>query len=334
VAELPSSLCAPLNKTFAAFVRYDPLNFDWVEITAQKTKSILTLEMEGRTPQEFTGVEALLWKDITEGAIPNETELPLRVDYGHAFKAMCARNKGTATIQAERTTTRIAQALEDREFGGGQEDFQRRLEQLNKFSKAAQEDYIGLSYDIPVAKNKECPNPSWLLWHYGFRLQESYWILPKKALEEGEVKSLFRVWDRNGISYDVLVQAKESNEAIRQIAARKLREELIRQHGSLVLRIHNADKSLQDLHNEAEKEERELSGKELDAATQSRHNKVRAAIRDGVRNLRSAIRCAEIYDVTECLEALTDGLRQAIQAQAQAFNAVAYQQGFRAAPSP
>lgn len=38
-------LCAPVNKTFTARVRYDPVGFDWVEITAVKNNSVLTLEL-------------------------------------------------------------------------------------------------------------------------------------------------------------------------------------------------------------------------------------------------------------------------------------------------
>lgn len=321
------------HKTFTARVSYDPINYDWVEILAVKTGSVLTLEMEGRDPSEFTGIERVLWKDITEGKIANESQVALTVEEGRAFRAMVSRNKGTAEIHSDRLSRKIVSQVEAKQFGLGKDELDRRISGLQAVCRMVKEDFVELSYDIDEIKKESCPNPSAKLHRSGFcfRRQYSLWVLPKSKLSDPVIVELTRHWDKKSINYDVFTLAKEENEKVRRLAARKLHEFLVRCHTSLITRIANADQALADLHKQAKELEKPLTAKECHHAEQARLSKIRAAINDVTKDFAGAVKLAETYELTECVEDLKEGLRAAIRAEAAAFNAVARERGMKRA---
>lgn len=324
------------DKTFPATICFDPINFDWVEIRSDKTGAVMTLEMEGRDPSEFTGVEAMFWKDLTEGVVQNGEKVNLRKDYGDAFKAMCSRNLGTAEIEDANTATRIADVLRTRSIGVGADELDRRIDALGKFKKAAEKRYRGVSYDIPVAKVKDCPYPraKWRRTGYAFFLQASFAVVEEPALEMEAFASTFRLWRRHGISYNVLPRTEQSgNHDIRKIAARDHHDTLVEYHTRLIDGIIRADKSLADAAKKAEEEEKPLTEKEHGQLVLARHSKARGFIREATKDYESAVKFAEEYEITECLGDLLEGLRAAIRFHAHAFNETAYHTGIKGAPT-
>jgi hypothetical protein len=87
------------------------------------------------------------------------------------------------------------QGMEFRTSGHGLDQDERRVNQLERISESTEKMYM-LIYDIPDKSDE--PNPSGLLWWFGFRLNLSCWGLPQRGLDSGRVQGLLRHWQQRG----------------------------------------------------------------------------------------------------------------------------------------
>lgn len=196
-----------------------------------------------------------------------------------------------------------------------------RIEQLSKTIESCKGELSMLIYDIPSSKNQECPNPSSLLWWYGFRLNKSCWVLPEKGLNSSKVQNLLSHWKQHGIEVHIIPYAEHALAQIRAIARTKLEEEIRRVHTSLITRIASASDRLQEAMTELEAQE-DTTQKERDLVASKRDNEVRAILEKSAEGLKASIACAEAFDETETVSDLIKGLRQAIRSEQATFNAL------------
>lgn len=183
-------------------------------------------------------------------------------------------------------------------------------------------------YDIPETLNKQCPNPSALLWRYGFRLNKSCWVMPQKSLDSAEVQSLLSHWQSYKIECHVIPYSEEAMGQIRDIARNKLSEEITRVHTALITRIGNASERYEELR-------RNLMGdhataKAYEDAERAKDNAVRAILKTSAEALDGACACAERFDETMHVSHLIAGLRAAIRAEVATFNEGARVKGAKA----
>lgn len=202
----------------------------------------------------------------------------------------------------------------------GVDDMERRVERLKDVVESTRKQYVTLVYDIPTAKNADCPNPSRLLWGHGFRLNFSCWVMPKGQLEAPAVVELMGEWKQHGIKHYVIEYAESQMDVVRAIAQEKLDEELRRVHTSLIECIMAADDALKTVMAEFVGP---LTPKMEDNILSARDNRVRARINLAIKEFRAALKCAELFDESENLADLFAGVRSAIIAHKEAFNATA-----------
>ncbi len=211
-----------------------------------------------------------------------------------------------------------------------------RISQLNNVVSASTKQYVFLQYDIP-SNNSKLYNPSHVLWFHGFRMTESCWCLPEERLEQPSIRKLVALWEKEGARYDVVEFSEKAHEKIRNMAEKKLHEELVRQHTSLITRIANANDRLaqaQKDFEEALKQDGEVTSAQQTEVLKKRDTEVRSIITTAGKHLNAAISCAEVFDTSDQVHDLMVALREAIKAEAQAFNAEAKVKGIKPAPLP
>lgn len=203
------------------------------------------------------------------------------------------------------------------------------LQQLSKSNM----NYWMLQYDIPDSLKKECPNPSRKLWRYGFRMQLSCWVLPERSLDATTIKKQLADWARYPkVEVHLIKYASDQLEKIRQTAQRKLVEYIGELHRSFIMKIDKAAVKLDEAR-------RELDAKAAAGGLPGPHHYERAeqlfvntskrAIRKSTKALEDALQCARMFDESENLAHLFDGLRQIIDCHREAVNALSLQRGQR-----
>lgn len=248
------------------------------------------------------------------------------------------------TAQVESAMQRIAKSiLHDtihRSYApiAGNDEASRAERNIGRLQQAvdmlANDGHIMLQYDIPDRKKAVCPNPSHILWRYGFRSNLSVWILPQKSLKNPVIEQLLEHWNRNGINYLPLPIHDRAVQMTREVAAEYLREEIRGWHESLIENIGAAADRLGEA-KAAVLADESKGTTELERAEDARNNAVRKHIRDAIERLETSIQCAELFDDNgDDTKALIDGLRSAIRSQAESFNAMARMRRIKPAPMP
>lgn len=186
-----------------------------------------------------------------------------------------------------------------------------------------------LDYDIPDVLNTDCPNPSGLLWCFGFRHSDSVWVLPERCFDSGPVRELLDHW-RNfpAVEFNISPFDPECMQQMRDRAVRKLREEITRVHTALITRLDKANKKYHRVVEEMNKLAAEAeaagltNGDKAQSRIDSRHdNDVRRAIRESAEALDYCVKCAEQFDETERVADLLEGLRSAVESERKSFDA-------------
>lgn len=215
-------------------------------------------------------------------------------------------------------------------LGRQQQALERQQEAVNRLSG---QEISMLVYDIPSSMNSECPNPSWLLWRYGFRLNLSCWVLPESSLREPEVVELLDHWKQYPeVEVHIVPYAEKALSKIRAIARRKLEQEIMDLRQSFMVRLDNLAATMDDLRQQLAASE--SSGeKDWDKLGQKERNQRRAVIREAVECLGSLMSCARIFEEEESLGVVFDAARSLVNAEAKTFNATASREGFKPAPS-
>ena len=116
-----------------------------------------------------------------------------------------------------------------------------------------------------------------------------------------------------------------------------MRELLVEIHTSLIERIASAAKFLSDGQEAMEADRKrgeEITSRRQEALADRYDGRMRSALQVSAERLEVAIRFAEMYDHRERVSDLLDALREAIRAEAAAFNAAALRQDRRALSLP
>lgn len=190
-----------------------------------------------------------------------------------------------------------------------------------------------LIYDIPTIHNDEVPNPSWLLWKYGFRLNLSCWVLPESSMKRQVIKNLRNYWDAQPTKFEkikgrmkaqrvkhyVIPYAESARADIMAIAQEKLMEEIDRANEALQDRMAAAEKRYKDaekaLEARAVKYGRKLTATEVDGIEYQKRLNCQAALRDAKQALDSCMECVCLFEMGECkeikqlIEALQSGIK-------------------------
>jgi hypothetical protein len=279
------------------------------------------------TIDSWSSEEQSLVYSLMNNPSPHEQELTL--EDLQALRDLYDRLLNKTFEQAvEVTVQKTAAEAEFRTRATGLDYAELRINQLEATFQAGVDGYVLFIYDIPQKKNKECPNPSCLLWHHGFRLNKSCWVLPinEKGIRHKRVKNLMARWNVHLIEQHVIRFHEEDNKKIREIAYAKLIEELGRIERSLNNAIIQADKKLQEL--------LEDESVESEKAEVLRDNKVRTKIRKSCEALEAATKCAELFDNFGRSKDLIAAKRLAVAAHAEIFNIDAKEKGIKEAPMP
>lgn len=176
-----------------------------------------------------------------------------------------------------------------------------------------------LIYDIPTEKNEDCPNPSSLLWAYGFRLNLSCWVLPTQSLRSGQVQSLLGWWEANRIETHLIPYAKEAIEQIKKIAQTKIEERITAIRTSLLERILNATDRLNEMRGELDAIRPDVN--EYVRAEQTAEANYRGTIRMAETGFLAVQECARLFEEIDNVSELLKLLRKTIEAEKQGLEA-------------
>lgn len=240
-------------------------------------------------------------------------------------------NKLVNKAMPQQAAQHAAQGISNRTVGVGSIQAERNIDQMSRVFKTLKGDMWKLDYDIPTTS--EVQNPSRLLWNFGFRSSESVWVLPDESKNHPTVQELFSYWRENGITFWTIRYHPDDMKVVKEQAHHRLCEEIRRQHKSLIECILAADTKLADDEKALDAQEQAATDKERKAIISKRNNAVRSRIKIAWQELREVVKSAEIFEETEAIADLVDGLKKAIRAQAAAFNATANEQGIKPAPT-
>lgn len=250
----------------------------------------------------------------------------------------------TNRIQAEGTGNRKRNRRTKAEIENARElPEANELERLQRACKTLEGgELVALTYDIPDCLKRECPNPSWLLWFFGFRFNKSCWYLPRASLETRCMKNLLSQWaqypntsttdEPNGVECDIIRQHPEEMAKIRKIARNRLERRIREIHTSLITRLDDADKRLQEAqkaHEQSRLNNTPPTTQEEARAILQRDGSVRNTIRSASDDLDAAISCASLFDDSEEIKDLLNGLRHAIRSHKNAQNAILEARGVK-----
>lgn len=263
--------------------------------------------------RRWTGCRGCRWDDTAVRPLP-AAPAPARPALAPAAQAV-----------ADRTVLATAARAEQRTLGRGVDAAEIRINQLQQTCRTLEGEISMLIYDIPSNLDQECPNPSNMLWPYGFRLNKSCWVLPEKGLNAAAVQQLLAHWSHYpAVEVHVIPYAEHAKAQIRRIAGEKLREEIIRAHTSLINRLASASQRLADARAEldaaAERGE-QISAEQYDTAERRRESDIRSILKKAGESLAASISCAEMFDETENVQDLLAGLRAAVSSELASFNA-------------
>lgn len=307
-------------------IEYD---FDktWLLVkTDEKTIEINLVNSAAFNNEEMALVNTLLSFDIGSKAALSDKEMSLVVS---ASKKIDVEKHSASQIVQHVEGAKIS----ERTIENTEVRIARLQEVINNISA---DGYVMLVYDIPTDKNDVCPNPSGMLWRYGFRMNLSCWVIPTRNMERARIKEELALWDANKIKWHVVPYADSAMDQIRGIAQEKLDEEVRRVHTSFIEMIATADETLKEKYAEFDaivKEGGEVTTKQREKVESLRDNRVRTILRQAAERLNAAIECAEAFDTTEQLADLLRGIKTAHESYVLAFNADAKQKRIKPATS-
>ncbi len=303
------------------------------------------------TGNRWTGCNGVRWDNVatppappvvqTPPPAPAPTPAPVSAPIQQSAPRRTANQKkvsGTTSTTVKESNESLARTLGRGVTMLTTASAEQRIAGLQQVVDSASKDFVLLIYDIPQALASECPNPSYLLWKYGARINLSCWFMPAESLERDDIKRMLTRWKRyttyvddhgvtqTGVTCFVIPQDPMQRNAIRGIALLNLDEEIRRQHTSLIECLNNADLALKAAQDAEDATERSRS-----AAQGKRDNAQRAKLKKANDEMAAAIRCAEAFDMTMEVKDLLEGLRHAISARREAFNAEMVSKGSRPA---
>lgn len=212
---------------------------------------------------------------------------------------------------------------------------ERRIISLQKTIDIYSEDFWQVEYDIPekVKKTKNNPkgvvNPSEWFWDHAMRLTKSCWVFPVSSFTHQEVSEWLNDAKKKGCDIITIKYAADQIATIKDRAANQLRKAMIEYHTGLIRNIEKADKRLQDAIDEINNKVVEGTTSSLTASRQERervdyrNNQVKNHIINAAERLETAIRSAEMFDLTENIRDLFDAYHATLESTTETFNAVA-----------
>lgn len=220
-------------------------------------------------------------------------------------------------VQTHSTATHVRRMARKRRMGTGTAD--QKIAQLESLVSQVREDdiYFGLNYQIPTEIRQQVGCPAARLWRIAAGDGGSYWFLPARHCEHPILTELMATWSAHGVTWSLLEYSEKETQRIRKMATDMLEKQIADTQRSMIECIAKADASLREA---MEKEGITLSQQQQ--ADTARDNRVRSIIREAQERLSRAIGCAETFDETMKTKDLLIGLREAIRAQAAAFNAL------------
>jgi hypothetical protein len=237
-----------------------------------------------------------------------------------------SKAKGTAGDVAKATVDEVANRTKARAWGRtplGADNL--HLRGLDNIHKAVNEQMWDLTYDIPSALNEQVPNPSPVLWRFGFRKELSVWVLPQKSLDSPVIQELLSFWEAHGVKTHLVRYHPDDFQLVRDMAYDALRKEVQRVHASLIERLESASKALDAARAELDKdsEGKHTTHADYDRVEKRHDNARRAIINAAAKSLNASIDCARAFDATEAVDDLLQALQHAVRSEALAFNALA-----------
>ena len=256
--------------------------------------------------------------------------------------------------QTASARTALAIDIHQRSQGVGADEAERKITRLQDVIRRADKQYYQVEYDIQDTIKDIAPNPSgrtwvtdqdtgeeWIfpgMWRFGFRMSLSCWTLSEEMLNNPTVQRLLDHYRRCGMrKLRIIPWHPEAGAQIRKIAEEELMEEVRRQHTALIQGIDNADIALRNAQEELERraeEGQEVTEKDRARVQSKRDSAIRGRLKEAIYDLESAIKSAELFDETENVRDLLNGLRAAIRSRASSFNAEMEARGGRLATLP
>jgi hypothetical protein len=222
-------------------------------------------------------------------------------------------------------TVRTTAARTDSRVGGGYTE-EARVRRAQAVVAETDQQMYAVTYRIPKELDAECPNPSHIFWHFGFRIDWSGWVFTQRGLNSPAGQEVLTLWKRfPGVEAHVIPYHPDACDQIRAIAREKLREEIVRCHTSLITRIDAAASRLAEAEKEldtaAQGGTRDVSAVDYERIQKLRDSGVSSALSAARKALSACLDCARTFDETGHVSDLLAGLRVAIQAQQAAFDA-------------
>lgn len=200
-----------------------------------------------------------------------------------------------------------------------------------------------VNYYIPICLNKLIPNPARIFARHGYSLDGSNKLLTEEGLNHPDIQEVFAFWNdfnrkqlenapalpegANPLLYAsppvvefwITENTPEQMAAMRETSRNALARAIREVHTSLITSIDNASETLKKAQEEMGPEPTE---KEAAAADDKCNGNIRQAIRAACEKFESCLKGAEMFDDSGSLDDLFDALRDSIQTQAAAANAV------------
>jgi len=297
-------------------------------VTSVATGGVVTLQT-GKLPGD-------LLPKLTDGPINVSFRVELTWEEMSVIKQLGTATPAPAKSTADNTAATVSAGLEHRAVMAnivpGKEGTlqEARIKGLESVSTSKQGMNM-LIYDIPSSLSDECPNPSNRLWHVGFRLNLSCWVIPDNGLSSPVVQRLLNHWKQYpAVEVHIIPYHDRALEQIREIARTKLIAEIRRVHESLIKRLADAAQRHTEANAEMDRQEQsnEYVGRRAREQAEIRlHGSIRSTIRDAADHLLAAVDCARVFEETESTKDLLEGLRLAIRSEAASFNALARARG-------
>jgi len=226
--------------------------------------------------------------------------------------------------------------LENQSRGNGTTYAEQRITGLeNVIEQLKHEELYMFQYDIATVKNKDCPNPSSLLWHFGFRMTLSVWVMPQSSIDHPVIQGLMAHWSEYEVTQYVIPYAERATSQIRKIAEIKLAEQIMEQHTSFIERLGSANDRLEAAIKALEECEATATADDYEKIEAKRCNEIRLVIKSSIDKLNAAVDCARLFDDGGKTADLFAGLKALIASETLSFNAeMASNNGKRAVTDP
>ncbi len=211
-----------------------------------------------------------------------------------------------------------------------------------------------VNYYIPDQLKNVVRNPSYIFRKYAYRLDGSNWVFSAKGLETRKVKEWMAFVDQMNplteetdivqphggsvtirvevtAEYWVVQYTKEQRNVMREKAVRRLSQQLIKCHTSLITRM---DKAAKAVAKAREKLGDKASHNAQTEVEQKHATRLRAVVTDACVSFEMALRGAEIYDDTGSLDAMFEAVRAVVASNAGGINALLSMRGMKQVKIP